>query len=215
VYTAEISYGYLGLALGTWALLILLNRPLRVMSLWPYLLGGAGLWYCLLQAGIHASIAGVMLAFAIPFTSRRAETLSPSHRLMHALHKPVAFFILPLFALANTALVLDSQSLPQLAGANGQGIMLGLVVGKPLGVLLFCALAVLARVCVLPEQVRWSHIVGAGLIGGIGFTMSIFISNLAFAGDASLIDSSKLAVLVASVVAGALGWAWLRTLRSS
>lgn len=212
VYTAEISWSHLGAALAIWLGLLALNRPLRVMSLWPYLIGGVAIWYCLLNAGIHASIAGVMLAFAIPFTARSADAPSPSARLMHALHKPVAFVILPLFALANTGVLIDAHSLPALAGDNGLGIALGLLLGKPLGVLLMCLLFVSAGVCTLPASLRWPHIVGAGLIGGIGFTMSIFITNLAFAGHAALINDSRFAVLCASSLAGILGYLWLRSL---
>jgi NhaA family Na+:H+ antiporter len=210
IYTAQISPLWLGMALATWAALILLNRPLRVMALAPYLFGGAFMWFCLLNAGIHASIAGVMLAFAIPFSSRAPESASPSHRLEHWLHKPVAWLILPLFALANTGVIVDQDSIGQLAADNSLGIALGLLAGKPLGVVVMCVAAVACGWCSLPDKVRWTHIVGAGMIGGIGFTMSIFITNLAFAGDAALINSSKLTVLVASLVAGVLGFVWLR-----
>jgi NhaA family Na+:H+ antiporter len=209
-YTASISMLFLALALALWALLILLNRVWRVMHLAPYLLGGALLWVCVLNAGVHASIAGVMLAFAIPFTARTKDEDSPSHRLERWLHKPVAYLILPLFALANTGVIVDAGSLAQLGSANSAGIALGLVVGKPLGVVAMCLLAVACRVCVLPEGARWSHVVGAGLLGGIGFTMSIFITNLAFAGEPGLVNASKLSVLLASLAAGLLGYLWLR-----
>jgi NhaA family Na+:H+ antiporter len=209
-YTAQISGAWLAAALATWLLLILLGRPLRVMALAPYLLGGAFLWVCVLNAGIHASIAGVMLAFAIPFSARAPQLESPSHRLEQRLHKPVAYLILPLFALANTGVPVDSEAIAELATANSIGIVLGLLVGKPFGVILLCMLAVACRVSSLPEGVRWSHIVGAGMLGGIGFTMSIFITNLAFASSANAIDSSKLAVLAASLIAGILGFIWLR-----
>lgn len=209
-YTDELSWGWLAGAAACFALLALLNRPLRVMALAPYLVGGVVLWVCLLKAGVHASIAGVLLAFAIPFTSKSAETQSPSHRLEHWLHKPVAFIVLPLFALANTGVVIDAGAFATLAGANGLGILLGLVVGKPLGVSLACVVAVKSRLCSLPEGVGASHVIGAGLLGGIGFTMSIFITNLAFAGSPEVINASKLAILVASFVAGVGGYLWLR-----
>ncbi|MEO8016759.1 MAG: Na+/H+ antiporter NhaA [Pseudomonadota bacterium] len=209
VYTAHIAIAWLAAALACWAALIALNR-LRVMTLVPYLVGGAFMWVCLLNAGIHASIAGVMLAFAIPFTARAPGAHSPSHRLEHWLHKPVAFLILPLFALANTGVTIDQEAIAQLAGANSAGIALGLLLGKPLGVLLMCAVAVACKVSALPAGIRWTHVVGAGLLGGIGFTMSIFITNLAFATAPELVNSSKLAVLIASLLAGALGFLWLR-----
>jgi NhaA family Na+:H+ antiporter len=210
VYTAEISVAWLAAAIAIWSLLFILGRPLRVMSLTPYLIGGVLMWVCVLNAGVHASIAGVMLAFAIPFSATPPRMESPSHRLEHRLHKPVAFVILPLFALANTGVPIDSQALAQLASTNGVGIALGLIVGKPLGVILMCLLAVFCRVSSLPEGVRWSHIAGAGMLGGIGFTMSIFITNLAFANSVEVIDSSKLAVLIASLSAGILALFWLR-----
>jgi len=210
VYTADLSFTWLALALATWAALIALNRPLRVMSLWPYLAGGMFLWFCVYNAGVHASIAGVMLAFAIPFSPRTSEAESPSHQLERSLHKPVAYLILPLFALANTGVPIDQEAIAELSHVNSIGIALGLVIGKPLGVILMCVLAVASGVCSLPADVRWHHVVGAGLLGGIGFTMSIFITNLAFADHAAIVNSSKLAVLAASLVAGALGLVWLR-----
>jgi NhaA family Na+:H+ antiporter len=210
VYTADLSAPYLLAALVVFGLLIALNRLLRVMALWPYLLGGAVLWYCLLNAGIHASIAGVLLAFAIPFSARTARGESPSHRLEHRLHKPVAFAILPLFALANTGVPIDAAAIAQFAHPNNLGIMLGLVAGKPAGVVSLCGLAVASGVCSLPAGVRWTHIAGAGLLGGIGFTMSIFITNLAFADSVALVNTSKLAVLAASLAAGAAGLLWLK-----
>jgi len=209
-YTQSLSWSWLALAAACFAALIVLNRPLRVMALAPYLAGGALLWFCLLKAGVHASIAGVLLAFAIPFTARKDGVASPSHRLEHSLHAPVAFGVLPLFALANTGVVVDAGALAALTGANGLGIMLGLVLGKPLGVALACVAAVKSRLCTLPEGVNAGHVVGAGLLGGIGFTMSIFITNLAFAGAPEVINASKLAILVASFVAGAVGYGWLR-----
>jgi NhaA family Na+:H+ antiporter len=210
VYSGELSMSYLALALATWTVLFLLNRPLRVTALTPYLLGGALLWYFVHEAGIHASIAGVMLAFAIPFRSCKPDLPSPSARLEGRLHTPVAFLILPLFALANTGIPLDTAVFDELASQNALGIVLGLVLGKPLGVLLFCLLAVRLGASSLPDGVGWRHVAGAGMLGGIGFTMSIFITNLAFAGDEATINVSKLAVLAASLLSGILGYLWLR-----
>jgi NhaA family Na+:H+ antiporter len=209
-YTSELSWPWLGAGAACLAGLGLLNRPLRVMALAPYLVGGAVLWLCLLKAGVHASIAGVLLAFAIPFTAKRPEDPSPSHRLESGLHAPVSYAILPLFALANTGVEIDPGAVAALAGANGLGIILGLVAGKPLGVTLACLAAVRSRLCTLPDEVTLRHVVGAGMLGGIGFTMSIFITNLAFAGSDSTINASKFAILVASVLAGCAGFCWLR-----
>lgn len=211
-YTTQVSVGYLVAALAVWGLLCALNRFLRVMSLTPYLLGGALMWFFMLKSGIHATIAGVMLAFAIPFTAKDEDTGSPSHRLEHFLHKPVAFLILPLFALANTAIPVSADWMQHLESTNSLGIAAGLIVGKPLGVTLLCFAAVASGVCRLPPDLNWRHIVGAGILGGIGFTMSIFITNLAFAGNDEAINASKMAVLLASLTAGSIGFLWLLAL---
>jgi NhaA family Na+:H+ antiporter len=208
VYTPQVHLGFLAGAAGVFAVLVILNRAGRVMSTWPYLLGGAVMWWCLLRAGVHASIAGVLLAFAVPFTSRDPSKASPSQALEQRLHAPVAFIVLPLFALANTAIVIDSVAMATLLGSNAIGIAAGLVLGKPLGVLLMTFIALKTRICRLPDGLGWWHIAGAGILGGIGFTMSIFISNLAFAADPGLVASSKLAVLVSSVIAATAGLLW-------
>ena len=208
-YSGGLSFVYLGAALAVWLLLVAMNRWLRWMALLPYLVGGALMWFLLLKSGVHATLAGVMLAFAIPYSSQDADQASPSHRLEEWLHKPVAFLILPLFALANTAIAVGGQWMQDLASNNSLGIMLGLLLGKPLGVSLICYLAVAAGLCRLPPDLTWRHIVGAGLLGGIGFTMSIFITNLAFAHQPEIVNASKMAILIASASAGVLGILWL------
>ena len=207
-YTAKLSLGFLAAAIGVFAAMVVMNR-LRVMALSPYLLGGGVMWALMLQSGVHATIAGVALAFAIPFASRAEEEASPSHRLEHFLHRPVAFVILPIFALANTGVVFHDGWLQDLAGANSIGIAAGLVIGKPLGILLASALAVWAGISALPEDVGWRHVAGAGMLGGIGFTMSIFITNLAFTGQPELVNGSKMAILAGSLGSALLGLAWL------
>ncbi len=209
-YTAKVSIGYLTAALAVWAALCVLNRFYRVMALVPYLAGGALMWFLMLKSGIHATIAGVMLAFAIPFSARDGDAASPSHRLEHFLHKPVAFVILPIFALANTGISIGTDWLQSLASTNSAGVIAGLVAGKPLGVTLLCLIAISTGICHLPPGLKWRHVVGAGMIGGIGFTMSIFIANLAFAGHTAAINASKMAILVASLTAGIIGFLWLR-----
>ena len=209
-YTADLALAYLLGALAVFAVLVCMNRFLHVMKLAPYLLGGALMWVLMLKSGVHATIAGVLLAFAIPFSARQDDAASPSHRLEHMLHKPVAFAILPVFALANTGIVVASGWAQQLASSNSLGIVAGLVLGKPLGITLLCFAAVALRICRLPPDLRWTHIFGAGLLGGIGFTMSIFITNLAFAGQAEAITASKIAILLASLFAGAAGFFWLK-----
>ena len=146
VYTAELGKWYLVGALAVWALLVGLNR-LRVMSLVPYLIGGALMWFLMLKSGVHATIAGVMLAFAIPFSAKDEDKASPSHKLEHFLHKPVAFIILPIFALANTGVLIGADWMQELTSSNGLGIITGLVVGKTLGVTCFCFVAVASGIC--------------------------------------------------------------------
>jgi NhaA family Na+:H+ antiporter len=210
-YTAKLSVAYLAGALVVFGLLIALNR-LRVMRLTPYLLGGALMWFLMLKSGVHATIAGVLLAFAIPFTGKAEDEESPSHRLEHVLHKPVAFIILPVFALANTGIVLGAGALGSLTANNSLGIISGLLIGKPVGITLLSFIAVSIGICRLPLDLNWKHVFGAGLLGGIGFTMSIFITNLAFAGEPDVINNSKMAILLASLTAGTIGFLWLKLL---
>jgi len=209
-YTAKLSILYLIAALAVFILLLVLNRFFRVMSLVPYFLGGALMWFLMLKSGVHATIAGVLLAFAIPFSAKEDDEQSPSHRLEHILHKPVAFIILPVFALANTGIVIGADWMESLSSLNTAGIYSGLLLGKPLGIALFSFLAVALGICRLPLDLEWRHILGAGLLAGIGFTMSIFITNLAFVENPALVNASKMAILLASLSAGTLGFLWLK-----
>ncbi|TRX35050.1 Na+/H+ antiporter NhaA [Flavobacterium restrictum] len=207
-YTSSISFVYLGLAFGTMGLLFLLNR-LKVQGLIPYLLGGILMWYFMLNSGVHATITGVLLAFVIPFGDGGKKTTS--YRLQHILHYPVAFVILPLFAMANTGIAIATNWHEGLSHSNTIGIIMGLVVGKPLGIWLFSFIAVRLGICALPEDLKWKNILGAGMLGGIGFTMSIFITLLAFKNDGEeVITYSKIAILIASFIAGTVGFIWLK-----
>lgn len=201
-YVGDFSLTYLLLALGVFAGLLVLNR-LGVRRLAYYLIPGFFMWYFMLQSGVHATLAGVLLAFAIPFGDGREN--SPSYILQHALHKPVAFLIVPLFALANTGIVLGEGWITNLGTVNSLGVFLGLFIGKPLGIFLLSFLSIKLRLSRLPEDVSWKQILGAGFLGGIGFTMSIFITFLAFA-DADLINSSKISILLTSLLAGVIGY---------
>lgn len=209
-YTAQVKLGFLIAAIAIWLSLVIFNRRFRVMSLLPYIVGGVLMWFCMLQSGVHATIAGVMLAFAIPYSAKEEDGESPSHRLEHVLHKPVAFIVLPIFALANTAILIGPDWLEGLTSQNSIGILAGLAIGKPLGVSLFCFLAVTFGLCRLPSDLTWRHLIGAGILGGIGFTMSIFITNLAFPQQEQLINASKMAILAASLLAGLIGFIYLR-----
>lgn len=205
-YTTSIAYANLFIALGIFAFLVVLNR-LKIHNLIPYLIGGVAMWYFMLNSGVHATITGVLLAFAIPFGN--GDEKSPSYQLQHFLHKPVSFVILPLFAAANTCIVIAPDWYSSLGNTNSLGIMLGLIVGKPLGIWLFSFIGCGIGLCSLPNDLRWKDIIGAGILGGIGFTMSIFITLLAF-GDEAIINGSKIAILLASLVAGTVGFIWLR-----
>jgi NhaA family Na+:H+ antiporter len=202
LYVGEFSLLYLVLAFGIFAGLLLCNR-LGVQWLPLYLVPGCVMWYCMLQSGIHATIAGVLLAFAIPFA--RGDEASPSYKLQHFLHKPVAFLILPLFALANTGITLTGNWLEGLTTSNSVGIFAGLVVGKPLGITLFSLLAITLGISQLPSDVSRRHILGAGFLGGIGFTMSIFITLLAF-DNPDIVQSAKMSIMLSSLVAGMVGF---------
>ena len=197
-YTAQLSVAYLVGALAVFVALRLMNKRLRVLALWPYLLGGALMWFLMLKSGVHATIAGVLLAFTIPYSAQEDDAASPSHQLEHVLHKPVAFLILPIFALANTGIVIGADWAGELSSLNS------------LGILLFSFAAVAIGVCRLPLDLAWRHVLGAGMLGGIGFTMSIFITNLAFVGHADIINASKMSILAASVIAGTIGFIWLK-----
>ena len=208
-YTTKLSTVYLFGAMVVFGSLYLMKKS-GVVRLAPYLLGGVLMWFLMLKSGVHATIAGVLLAFTIPFSAKEDDEDSPSHRLEHFLQKPVAFFILPVFALCNTGIVVGADALQSLGSANSLGIIAGLLFGKPAGITLVCFIVVSLGICRLPLDLNWKHIFGAGILGGIGFTMSIFITNLAFTGEANIINVSKMAILLASLAAGTIGFLWLK-----
>jgi Na+:H+ antiporter, NhaA family len=250
-YTLEISWGALGVGAIFLAALIVANL-LGVGRTLVYAVLGVGLWLCFLLSGVHATVAGVLLALTIPASSfinpvaflersryvldrfeqagERGENVlaneerqaalhalnhaayklePPLHELEHALHPWVVFAIMPIFALANAGVELSGGIVGALTNPVALGIVLGLVVGKQVGIGLFAWLAVKLGVSELPEGVGWRHIYGAGLLAGIGFTMSLFITDLAFDDDV-LTEAAKLGILVASLISGAVGWAILR-----
>ena len=200
-YTSTISFVYLSAALGIFLLLLVFNK-LRIKRLFLYIIPGIVMWYCLLQSGVHATIAGVLLGFAIPFSTRGKNI---SYKLQHALHKPVTFIIVPIFALVNTAIPLPGGSITTvLSGANALGIILGLFIGKVSGIFLFPYLLTKTGKASLQEGITWRSLLGLGFLGGIGFTMSMFISNLAF-NDEQTIITSKLSILIASALSAITG----------
>ncbi|MDN3677577.1 Na+/H+ antiporter NhaA [Flavobacterium paronense] len=206
-YTSDLNWVNLIIALSIFGGLLILNR-LKVHNLIPYLIGGVFMWYFMLNSGVHATITGVLLAFAIPFG--KGNEKSPSIILQNLLHKPVAYFILPIFALANTAILINSDWQTALSHNYTLGIAFGLIIGKPIGIALFSYLAVKLKICSLPEDINWKAIIGVGFLGGIGFTMSIFITLLAFS-DAEHINNSKIMILISSLIAGILGLLFLKS----
>ena len=200
-YTEQLSVLYLSIALLTFALLFFMGKK-GITKGWVYGIGGLVLWYCMFRSGVHATISGVLLAFAIPFGKGGDQSLSA--RLQHFLHPIVAYFIVPVFALANTGIILSGEILHTLGSVNSLGIMMGLTLGKPIGIVLFSAVAVQIKTASLPSGVAWKHIMAAGMLAGIGFTMSIFITILAFP-DSATIVSSKVAILVASLLSAFIG----------
>jgi NhaA family Na+:H+ antiporter len=204
-YSKGIALLYLGGAALVFAFMLILNRT-KVYKTWIYLVLGCIMWLCLYRSGIHPTITGVLLAFAIPFGN--GDEHSPSYALQHRLHKIVAFAILPLFALANTAIIIPGSFASDLMTSNSLGIMLGLAAGKPLGIFVFSAVGLAMGFCVMPEDLQKKHLAGAGLLAGIGFTMSIFITLLAFT-DTGMINSSKIAVIFASLLSGLMGFVCL------
>lgn len=207
-YTKTLFWSNLLIALGLFILLLILNR-MKIKNLIPYLIGGIAMWYFMLHSGVHATITGVLLAFAIPFGN--GDKKSTSYILQHALHKPVAFIILPLFALANTAIIFKGNLIETVTENNSLGIALGLIIGKPIGIFLMSFLAVTFGFCKLPKDVNWKSIFGVGILGGIGFTMSIFVTLLAFENE-TIINNSKLIILISSSTAGLIGFLTLRML---
>ena len=205
-YTKTIIWLNLLASVGLFGLLLLFNK-LKIKSLIVYIPVGIVMWYFMHHSGIHATITGVLLAFAIP-TKPSKKLASPAEITQRFLHYPVPFIILPLFALANTAIIIDNNWLESLSSPASQGIAFGLIIGKPLGILLFTWLAVQIKIAEKPTGVTWNQLLGVGALGGIGFTMSIFVTLLAF-DSATVINHGKFAILISSLIAGLIGFIWL------
>jgi NhaA family Na+:H+ antiporter len=205
-YSKEFSLFYFGLAIVIFAIMLVLNR-FKVYRIWIYLLLGIVMWFFMYRSGIHATITGVLLAFVIPFG--KGDERSISYTLQHRLHLPVAFIILPLFALANTAIFIPSTVVHDLTSSNSYGIIFGLVLGKPIGIFCFSLIGILLGWCTLSDGLKKHHLLWTGFLAGIGFTMSIFITLLAF-NDPDTINVSKIAIIIGSVIAAIIGFIGLR-----
>jgi len=231
-YTSTVNTIALAVAAGLLATII----TLRVLGVWwmpVYILAGSGLWLALFESGVHATLAGVACGLLAPARPRRPhnteivatphstidelkaivfdtrETKSMVDRLIHGLHPLTALFIVPVFALANTGVAISPSALGTAVSSSvGTAVLVGLLIGKPLGIGVAAWLALKVKLAVLPAETNFGHIVGVGLLGGIGFTVSLFISDLAFT-DQALVDNAKIAVLVASIAASTIGAAVL------
>lgn len=201
-YSKTISITNLVIAFSIYGGMILMNR-MKICKLFPYLIGGIAMWYFMLNSGVHATITGVLLAFAIPFG--KSKEYSPSFQLQHILHKPVAFFILPLFALANTGIVFKGDWQSSMLEVGNMGIILGLFIGKPIGITLFSYLATKLKLAKLPDDLKWKNVIGVGFLGGIGFTMSIFITLLAYP-SYDMVFKAEIAILIGSIISAITGF---------
>lgn len=204
-YSSDIHFDYLMYAGGVFALLIAFNR-FGIKNIFFYILPGIVMWYLIHHSGIHATIAGVLTALTLPTTNDSSE--SPLEKLEHALSRPVNFIIMPIFAIANTNITFEGGMVEGLFSNLGMGIVLGLFLGKPVGIFLMSWLSVKLKFAQLPAETNWLHVLGLGLLGGIGFTMSIFIALLSFS-EPALQTEAKFAVLVASVISGIAGYTLL------
>lgn len=207
-YTKKLSWIFLFFALFIWTILLLFKK-LKINHLYLYIIGGIGIWYCLLNSGVHATLAGILLAFAIPFEGGNPH--GQAMKLLSILQLPVNFIILPLFALANTALSIHLNIQELFSQSYTLGIFFGLIVGKPLGIILFTYLACALKFCRLPSETDWRQMIGIGFLGGIGFTMSIFITLLAFnpAIHADYITHAKIMILFSSLCSALIGYIYL------
>lgn len=207
-YTDQIHWMYLLISLGITSFLILLNF-LKVKRIIFYLVPGLFLWYLLHHSGIHATIAGVILAFTIP-TNLSDTEISPLEKLEHQLQIPVGFIIMPVFALTNTNITFNNAMIDGLFSNLGMGIVCGLILGKLIGINLFSWIAIQLKISSLPQNSSWLQMLGVGLLAGIGFTMSIFIALLSFKDETDIQDEAKFAILIASFIAAVAGFLVLK-----
>lgn len=209
-YTEELHWMQLLYSAGILALLITMNK-FGVKKLFFYIIPGVFLWYFVHHSGIHATIAGVLLALTVP-TNPEKDT-SPLEKLEHIIIWPVNFLVMPIFALANTNILFENKMIEGLSSPLGLGIIFGLALGKPIGVTLFSWLAVKLGFAKLPNRANWKHIFGLGLLAGIGFTMSIFIALLSFSNPDYKVEA-KFAILIASLLSGIAGYVFLNALNN-
>ena len=209
-YTNDINWTYMALSGLMVAVLIVLNLLNFKKNIY-FIIPGIFLWYFMHHSGIHATIAGVLLAFTVPTNTSTTE-ISPLEKMEQKLHLPVNFLIMPLFALANTNIKFKEGMVDGLFTNFGYGIIFGLIVGKVVGINLFSWIFIKLKISSLPDRSSWGQMLGAGLLAGIGFTMSIFIALLSFEKHPEIQDEAKFAILVASVISGIAGFYFLKIL---
>lgn len=207
-YTKDLSFLSIGLA-GIGIIVLLLLNLFKVSRLAPYILTGIFMWACVLKSGVHATLAGVAMAMFIPLKSKETPSYSPLKTLEHELHPWVAYMVIPIFAFANAGVSLKGLSLEILMRPITLGIALGLLVGKPLGILLFSMLGIITKICTLPKHVSLTSYIGMSCLTGVGFTMSLFIGTLAFE-SYDLQTAVRLGVLSGSLLSAILGIVILR-----
>lgn len=207
-YTDDLQFPFLIAAGLATLLLLILNRWFHINRTWVYGMGGIALWFLVMESGIHSSITGILLAMAVPF--RKGAGDAPAALWERGLHKPVYFFVLPLFVLANTAIGIRDTSFSQLWQPHTIGIAVGLLLGKPLGILLMSWIVIKLGWSRMPDAMRWRHLLGGGMLCGIGFTMAIFVTLLSFDTPA-LVNSAKLTILLTSTLAAVAGTLTLLT----
>ncbi|MGP2657362.1 Na+/H+ antiporter NhaA [Malaciobacter sp. WC5094] len=214
-YTSSLSFEALSLALFSIVILYLMNR-MRIQLLGAYIIVGLFLWVFILKSGIHATLAGIILAFFIPLRMKdelKQKTVSPMKNLENQIHFWVAFFVLPIFAFVNAGVDLREMSLEKITNPVSLGIILGLFFGKQIGVFLFTFLAVKLKLAKLPKCTSWAQIYGISILTGIGFTMSLFIDSLAYNDSDAFFYTDKLAILIGSVLSGVFGYLVLRVVK--
>lgn len=202
-YSKDLSLLNLSISLGIFFFLLLMGK-LKIKSLPFYMISGIFMWYFMLNSGVHPTISGVLLAFAIPFKGEN----SPSLKLEHLLQKPVAFLVLPIFALTNTSIPLTFNFKDLFLLPHSLGIFFGLFLGKPFGIFLFSYLSEKLKISLLPENLYWKDIFSVGFLGGIGFTMAIFIALLGF-NDLNTVNTAKISIMLASLFSGITGLIFL------
>ena len=206
-YSSELNYTFLFMMLFFFLILLILNR-LNIKKFTPYLFVGIFLWYFTHGSGIHSTISGVLLALTIPH-SKTNKDFSLLLKLEHYLSPYVAFAIMPLFALANAGVSVSNLSISTLLNPVPLGIVCGLFFGKQIGVFAFSYLSIKLKFAEMPNNSNWSKLYGVGILTGIGFTMSLFVGNLAFVNDVQHIDGVKIGVLAGSLLSTLIGYFWL------